>query len=349
MKNPMKNHKLYRVLFAGAAVALCVPSAPARATETDDKIEASFESSYVYKTYLSDDSIKIEAKEGIATLTGTVAEDSHKTLAQETAASLPGVTRVDNQLANEAEVAAANADTWIGRKLKLALMFHRNVNAGDTTIQVKDGIVTLTGVAANSAQKDLTGEYAKDIEGVKEVRNEMTIASPPVVPQLTTSDKMDDASISAQVKTALMTHRSTSAIQTKVTTLDGKVTVTGIAANDAEKALVTKLANDIHGVSSVDNQMTIAVPRPSNHNVDCRVHPPFLTHPPALDGPGDDEATGSVAAKSRIQSSRGHGRRYRMTPPCDVFNAVGLDPIVGTDYRAYSTIWVQGECRKACH
>jgi osmotically-inducible protein OsmY len=77
----------------------------------------------------------------------------------------------------------------------------------------------------------------------------------------TAGEKIDDASITAQVKTALMTHRSTSALKTKVTTRDGEVTLTGIAKNAAEKSLVTKLITDIQGVTSVKNQMTVEVPK----------------------------------------------------------------------------------------
>jgi len=49
------------------------------------------------------------------------------------------------------------------------------VSAGKTEVDVKDGIVTLQGEATSQAQKDLTTEYAKDVEGVKEVKNEMTV------------------------------------------------------------------------------------------------------------------------------------------------------------------------------
>ena len=168
----MKQETMY---FVAAAVAMIVTSATLRASENDDKIESSFKKTYVYQTYLKDDSVKTEAKEGVVTLTGTVSEESHKMLAQETAAGLPGVTRVDNQLATKAEAAAENADTWISRKVKLTLLFHRNVDAGKTIIEVKDGIVTLNGEASSTAQKDLTTEYASDTEGVKEVKNVMTV------------------------------------------------------------------------------------------------------------------------------------------------------------------------------
>ena len=253
----MNRKAIYPMAFAAAAAAVFVSSTPVRASETDERIESSFKKSYVYQTYLKGDSVKTEAKEGVVTLTGTVAEESHKSLAQETVANLPGVIRVDNQLATKAEVAAENADTWIGRKVKMALMFHRNVYAVKTAVEVKDGVVTLKGEAANVAQKELTAEYAKDIEGVKEVKNEMTVAATPEPAQRTAGEKVDDASITAQVKTALLTHKSTSAVKTKVETRNGEVTLTGIAKNAAEKSLVTKLVADIQGVTTVKNEMTV--------------------------------------------------------------------------------------------
>jgi len=122
----------------------------------------------------------------------------------------------------------------------------------------------LQGEAGSLAQKELTTEYVRDVDNVKGVRNEMTVAKTPAAPDSTIGDKIDDASITAQVKSSLMSHRSTSALHTTVSTSDGVVTLGGIAKNDAEKTLVTKLATDINGVNSVINNMTIAVPVAAN-------------------------------------------------------------------------------------
>jgi len=135
------------------------------------------------------------------------------------------------------------------------------VRATKTDVNVADGVVTLSGEASSLAQKDLTAEYASDVEGVKSVKNDMTITKAPAQPVQTVSEKIDDASITAQVKSSLLSHRSTSAVKTKVQTTDGVVTVTGIAKNAAEKSLVTKLVNDINGVASVINNMTIGAPQ----------------------------------------------------------------------------------------
>ena len=140
--------------------------------------------------------------------------------------------------------------------MKTTLLFHRSVSADKTTVDVKDGIVILQGEAASGAQKDLTTEYARDVEGVKGVSNEMTVAKTANKTQ-TVGEKIDDASITAQVKMTLLYHRSTSGLKTSVTTKKSVVTLTGKAKNAAEKDLAAKFANDVNGVKSVKNKIDI--------------------------------------------------------------------------------------------
>ena len=207
---------IYLNVFFAMMAATLLSSSPVQASQTDDRIQSSAQDSYVYRTYLKDDAIKIVSNDGVVTLTGTVSEDSHKSLAQETVANLPGVKSVDNQLTINGKQPAENSDGWIGMKVKSALFFNRNVSAVNTEVDVADGVVTLKGQADSQAQKDLTGEYAKDISGVKDVKNEMTIGqvvNNPIPPK---DNKIDDASITAQVKMAFLTHHSTSAFKTGV-------------------------------------------------------------------------------------------------------------------------------------
>jgi hyperosmotically inducible protein len=249
---------IYRlVVMMVAAVALLALSAPVHASEMDDRIESSARDSYVFKTYLKGDDINIQSKDGAVTLTGTVAEESRRGLAKDTVASLPGVTRVDNRLAVKGAPPTPNSDAWLVEKVKATLLFNRNLSAGTTNVDVKDGIVTLRGEAASQAQKELTTEYAKDVDGVKDVKNEMNVTKSLETTMERLGQKIDDASIIAQVKMTLLFHRSTSALSTKVDSNDGVVTIYGKANNAAEKDLVTKLVNNINGVNGVKNRMTI--------------------------------------------------------------------------------------------
>ena len=234
---------------AMTAAVLLATSIPLFASSTDDKIESSFKKTYVYKTYLKDENIAIKSKDGAVTLSGDVLDEAHKPMAQDTVEALPGVKSVDNNIVIKND----KSDTWLKMKIQTALLFHSNVRASKTKVSVKNGIVTLKGKAQSLAQKELTTQYTKDVEGVKGGKNEMTMAKH----HETTSDKIDDASITAQIKMTLMMHESTSTIQTKVTTIHGEVTLSGQAKNDAERDLVTKLAEDVEGVNNVVNNMTI--------------------------------------------------------------------------------------------
>jgi hyperosmotically inducible periplasmic protein len=157
------------------------------------------------------------------------------------------------------------SDAWLVTKVKSTLLYHRHVSGSETEVLAQDGTITLRGKAVSEAQKDLATEYAKDVEGVKNVKNEMTVISAASKPdEKTVSQKMDDmmesiddASITALVKMTLLNHRSTSALKTTVETKEGVVTLSGEAKNAAEKDLAVKLVNDVHGVKRVVNNMTI--------------------------------------------------------------------------------------------
>ena len=244
------------ISLLAAVTALFILSMPVYASEMDRRIESTARQSYVFTTYLQGDDIRIASKDGVVTLTGIVADYDSKALAQETVTGLPGVKGVDNRLEVKGAPPTANSDAWIRNKVKTTLLFHRSVNADTTTVEVKDGIVTLRGDALSAAQKDLTAEYARDVEGVKGVNNVMTVAQTPDKPQ-TVGAKIDDASITAQVKMTLLYHRSTSAMNTKVETKDGVVTMYGKAGSTAEKDLAGKFAGDVNGVKVVNNRMTI--------------------------------------------------------------------------------------------
>jgi osmotically-inducible protein OsmY len=252
-------------LMMAVAVGILTAGVSARASETDDRIESAARKTYVYQTYLKGDSIKIESAAGVVTLTGTVAGDSHKTMAEDTVKGLPGVKAVHNRLEIKGENAAEKSDAWISARVTSALMFHRNVKGSTTKVNTKDGHVTLTGEATSAAQRDLTAEYVKDVYGVKDVKNEMTLAKVYEKDHKKTlsenaadaKDAVDDASITTLVKMTLLYHRSTSALDTTVKTTDGVVTLGGKAKNPAEKDLATKLISDVYGVKSVVNVMAI--------------------------------------------------------------------------------------------
>ncbi|MGD1030806.1 MAG: BON domain-containing protein [Opitutaceae bacterium] len=235
-------------------IAVALPASLFASSDTDSKIVDAARASYNYKTVLQDH-VTVTADDGVVTLTGTVQDKADRALAEDTVDNIPGVLSVKNEI----EIKPAfpeHSDAWIAWKIRGQLLVSANVSAANTTVAVQDGDVTLGGTADNEAQKELTGVYAKDTDWVKSVKNEIVVNSPPTTGE-TVGDKIDDASITSQVKLSLLTHKSTSAIKTRVSTTDGVVSVSGEAGSDAERSLVAKLAMDVRGVKSVTNDMTI--------------------------------------------------------------------------------------------
>lgn len=143
-------------------------------------------------------------------------------------------------------------DDWITGKVKTALTFHKSVSGLNTEVSTERGIVTLRGEADNQAQKDLATEYATEVEGVRHVNNLMTVKG-----ERTMDARVDDATITWQIKSALLTRRATSALNTTVKSHNGFVTLGGVAKNEAEKELAEKLARGVKGVREVSNMMTV--------------------------------------------------------------------------------------------
>lgn len=258
------------IIIMAAVVGLSV-AAPLWAMDTmmDDRIASSFRKTHVYEQYLKHDDINVDVKDGNVTLSGYISDEAHRTLAKEAAAGLPGVKSVKDELKVRDYEQSGLAETWTAIKIKSLLLFHKNVDAYGTEVTVSNGVVTLRGEAESVAQKELTAEYARDVDGVKEVRNEMTISSKsPMEPTKVSTngfgkkmrESVSDTAITAQVKMALLIHSSTSALNTEVDTQNGVVIVRGKAKDEAEKALVTKLVNRINGVKEVKNEMTVEQP-----------------------------------------------------------------------------------------
>lgn len=282
------------IVILPVVFALIAINKPANATPTDESIESAAKESYIFKNYLQDDSIVVKSQDGTVTLTGSVSEELHRVLAQEIIESIVGVVVVDNQLqiksalARSSDAVTKSADAVIFSRVRLAIMSHRTLRGVDVRFVVENGIVSISGRAMNTAQIDLTTEYIKDVEGVKDVKNDMTVMNePPVLGKslgekvgdagkkigdkldvvgrkigdktIDVAELIDDGSIVAMVKATLMYHRSTSALRTKVVIHDGVVTLSGTAKNESARELATKIVQDVRGVKSVVNIMDLEI------------------------------------------------------------------------------------------
>jgi hyperosmotically inducible protein len=66
-------------------------------------------------------------------------------------------------------------DDMITNQVMLKLSGDAVVKGGNLKVDVKDGVVTLTGAVVQDKQKDRAGKLARKIKGVKQVINNITI------------------------------------------------------------------------------------------------------------------------------------------------------------------------------
>jgi hyperosmotically inducible protein len=258
-------------LLALVASALLFGQVFSSASETDENLEASARGAYVFRTLLAEEGIAMEVSNGMVTLRGSVGIPLQRELAEEAVAALPGVKSIDNQILVKPAAPEA-ADKLLALRVKTILGLHRSGRAHAAQLEVKMGAVVLKGEVEDEAQRVLAAEYAADVDGVSEVRNELTVSAARAAEAAAAKanngrgpvgaavgeavGEVDDPSVAAQVRMALRAHRSTRSLKPGVEAKEGVVTLTGHVSSAAEKEQVSRLCGDIHGVRRVENKMT---------------------------------------------------------------------------------------------
>ena len=168
--------------------------------------------------------------------------------------------------------ATETSDSMITTKIKAELAGHKAVSAINTHVETADGIVTLSGTARSLAEKELAERYTRDVQGVKDVDNQIAVAAEQTGESAGAApaedrgagsrllDRVGDGSITSRVKSALGADRGTSSLDPTVETKNGAVVLYGTATSDAQKDLAEKLAKGVSGVKSVDNELEVASP-----------------------------------------------------------------------------------------
>jgi osmotically-inducible protein OsmY len=150
----------------------------------DATLTATIKSKLLWNSVTEGLNIEVSAAQGVVTLKGQAKDADAKQLAGSLASNTDGVTEVNNlisvsardtQAIKEQNEAAANSvkeelsDAWITSKVKSSLIYSRTLDGLNIKVQTKDGVVSLDGVVANYAEKELAVEIARNIRGVKGV------------------------------------------------------------------------------------------------------------------------------------------------------------------------------------
>jgi len=138
-------------------------------------------------------------------------------------------------------------------KVKTALIDDETADAGEINVEVYKGVVQLNGFVDGEKEKTQAAKVAGAVEGVKGVENNLAIKQS----KHTAGEVMDDSTVTAKVKSALIDDPTTKAGDIKVETRQGVVQLSGFIASQAAKDAATKVAQSVEGVKSVQNGLTI--------------------------------------------------------------------------------------------
>lgn len=147
-------------------------------------------------------------------------------------------------------------------QIRTTYSLNSNLRVNDLQVSVDEGKATLTGTVEDDVSKELAHEIAHGVVGIDSVDNQIKVDSEYAPPAQTSEDRsfgelVDDASITATVKSKLLWSSNTEGLEMDVDTTRGKVTLSGDAESEEAKMRATTMAENTRGVVSVDNRLVV--------------------------------------------------------------------------------------------
>jgi hyperosmotically inducible protein len=163
-------NKQHLIIVLGAFLALASANCERRGV-ADSVITAMVKSKLAVDNETSSANINVDTMNGVVTLTGVVTTQANKEQAERIARSVEGVTRVINNITVETNgnhAGMSASDLAILSKIKTRYVAEGVIGP---EVEVKDGMVTLTGNVENTQIRIRAENIARATSGVKQVNN----------------------------------------------------------------------------------------------------------------------------------------------------------------------------------
>jgi osmotically-inducible protein OsmY len=122
--------------------------------------------------------INIEVYQGIVQLAGFVESEARRETADKVAASVKGVKQVSNKLVVQTSQRTAGRaldDGVVAGKVKAKIAQHEDTSAFKINVEVRQGVVLLSGFVASERERTEAVKIAASINGVIDVINGMDV------------------------------------------------------------------------------------------------------------------------------------------------------------------------------
>jgi hyperosmotically inducible protein len=144
-------------------------------------------------------------------------------------------------------------DAAITAKVKAELMRDPDTKAHQINVDTNAGVVQLSGFVDTVAARTKAEDDARLVQGVQSVSNRLEVRSE----ERTAGRSIDDATLTAKVKGALIENSITKAHDINVTTNGGVVQLNGFVDTAQQSSKAVDIARSIDGVKEVQNNLEV--------------------------------------------------------------------------------------------
>lgn len=155
-------------------------------------------------------------------------------------------------VASERGVGAAIDDQWIRAKINKAWLDYDASMYDGLRLSVQEGRVLVMGRVAKEEQRAAAARLAWQVEGVKDVANEVQVGEP-----IGIGTALKDNWIVTQIRSSLTFEPEVSSRNISLECVDGVVYVTGVAQDAQEQKDIISIARGIDGVKRVVSYMRV--------------------------------------------------------------------------------------------
>ncbi len=202
--------------------------------------------------------IKVETSQGEVTLRGQVPSEEVKSVAGAIAQDTSGVKQVRNDLGvnpsaernpETERLGERVADLEIKTLVSDALSKNGEVGEKRIETEVKNRVVTLSGLVETASQKYAAEQIAWQVPGVQGVKDNLSTTNAQATPE------SPDEKLAHRVEFELYSTKAISLKSVQIHAENGTVTLTGTVTSRAEKLLAERIAQSVAGVRKVINNL----------------------------------------------------------------------------------------------
>lgn len=255
------------LVVVAVSLVFALPSVAA-GRPSDASIDARVKEAVRDDPRVGDSAIEVTTRDGIVTLGGTVHDLAAKRFADREAKKLAGVRGVIDEVSVRPD---ERLDSDIAADVVARLWDRPDMSLRGLDVDVKDGIVTLSGSVGGFSEKQEAELLASEVRGVREVRNELALEYP--------SSRSDDA-IRQDIVSAIGRDAYLVGLPIEVSVREGRVTLNGSVGNAYQRERAAEAAW-VANVRDVKNDLAVEW----WEDPDVRKAPPM---------PSDKELAGAV-------------------------------------------------------